>query len=245
MTENNQEVRGLFDGKSGDSLFIKPFHKFFRENELPELFKKVEGMNDHRLLAIITALLIENRVDKVLSLFLPRYSKLLKASDFTFSMKINLLEALNFIPPSITTSAHCLRKIRNEFAHNLSKVDFSSINEQLKRSLRSLCEDAYRGFEKPVPGEKPLFDAFKQLSFFCIAGLEIYTVNIKVLRDEISKEDFINNLDQLINDMNHTIIDHIMSQSPANTEIQGNLLIERHERGVVKISSVEQPAENI
>ncbi|MEH1844422.1 MAG: DUF4145 domain-containing protein [Nostoc sp.] len=141
MTENNEEVGGLCDGKFGDSLFRKPFTHLLRKNELPELFKKVEGMNDHRLLAIITALLIETRLDNLLGLFLPRYSKLLNASNFTFSMKINLLEALNFVPPSITTAAHCLRKIRNEFAHDLSKVDFSSIEEPLKRSLRSLCEE--------------------------------------------------------------------------------------------------------
>ncbi|MEH2419750.1 MAG: DUF4145 domain-containing protein [Nostoc sp.] len=241
MTKNNEEVRGLCDGKLGDSLFRKPFHHFLRKNELPELFNKVEGVNEHRLLAIITALLIETRLDNLLGLFLPRYSKLLNASNFTFSMKINLLEALNFVPPSITTSAHCLRKIRNEFAHDLSKVDFSSIEEPLKRSLRSLCENAYRGKETPVLGERPLFDAFKQLSFFYIVGLDAYTINRKVLRDEISREDFINNLDQLVKDMNDSTIKQIMSQSPASTEIQGNLLIERYERGVVKISSIEQP----
>lgn len=245
MTENNKEVRGLFDGKFGDSLFKKPFHHFLSENELPELFKKVEGMNDHRLLAIVTALLIETRADKALGLFLPGYSKLLSANGFTFSMKISLLEALKFVPPSITTSAHCLRKIRNEFAHDLSKVDFSSIDEKLQRSLRSLREDAYRGKETYFSGERPFFDAFKQLSFFCIAGLDLYTVNIKVLRDEISREDFINNLDQRVKDMNDNTINQIMSQSPASTELQDNLLIERYERGVVKISSIEQPKDEL
>ncbi|MEI1375222.1 hypothetical protein PQG02_17835 [Nostoc sp. UHCC 0926] len=65
--------------------------------------------------------------------------------------------------------------------------------------------------------------------------------NIKVLRDEISREDLINNLDQLVKDMNDCTTKQIMSQSRASTEIQGNLLIERYERGVVKISSIEQP----
>ncbi|MEH2466463.1 hypothetical protein [Nostoc sp.] len=65
--------------------------------------------------------------------------------------------------------------------------------------------------------------------------------NIKVLRDEISREDFINNLDQLVKDMNDCTIKQIMSQSPATTEIQGNLRIERDKGGLVKISSIKQP----
>ncbi|MEH2314008.1 MAG: hypothetical protein V7K18_21580 [Nostoc sp.] len=125
MTENNEEVRGLFNGKFGDSLFRKPFYDLLRKNELSELFKKIEGMNDHRLLAIITALLIETPVDNLLGLFLPRYSKLLKASNFTFSMKINLLEALNFVPPSITTSAHFCQSLKSEISNWYMESNFT------------------------------------------------------------------------------------------------------------------------
>src|SRR5438046_1164518 len=136
MPDQEQARRGIFEGRPGESLFTKPFIRYVFENELPALFQKVEGMHDHRLLSIVTALIIENRVDKLLSAFLPRYGRLLAAREYSFSMKINTLEALAFIPPLLTAVAHCLRKVRNEFAHHLDREDFSAIPKGVITQMR-------------------------------------------------------------------------------------------------------------
>lgn len=243
MTENSEKkpivFPLLFEGELGESLFNKPFILIGSKNELPLLLKKVEGMNDDRLLAIVTALLIEDRLDKLLSLFLPKYSKLLEASDFSFSMKINLLEALNFVPLCITTSAHCIRKIRNEFAHNLNKVNFSSIDDKFTRPLYSLCRTAYRKYPDRQTCDS-LLDAFKKLSLFCIWELDKYTINIIVLRREISKEDFINYLAQIVDHANIATTDYVFSQPPKNVEIQSGGVLKSYNTDEMEIQSVEQ-----
>src|SRR5260370_40044616 len=94
---------GLFSGHKGELLFTEPLLIYFTHNPLPELFLKIQGMNDDRLLAITTALIVEERLDALLSSFLPRYPRLKKkADDFTFAMKISLAEALALIPPEIS-----------------------------------------------------------------------------------------------------------------------------------------------
>src|ERR1043166_9666104 len=90
---------GFVSGPQGESLFTEPLIRFFRENPLPEFFSKTADLKDDRLLAIVTALIVEDRVDAALQSFLPRYARLTSASDFTFSMKIALMESFAFIPP--------------------------------------------------------------------------------------------------------------------------------------------------
>src|ERR1700687_1436110 len=87
-------LMGLFSGKKGETIFSEPLLTFFRHNPLPELFQQTEGLKDDRLLAIVTALIVEDRIDAVLGSFLPRYVRLTEKTEFTFSMKIALVEAL-------------------------------------------------------------------------------------------------------------------------------------------------------
>src|SRR5205823_8013232 len=110
--------RGIVSGPEGDTLFCDPFIALMRPNELPALFQYVEGLNDHRLLALVTALIVEERLDKILRAFCLRYERLTDQSEFTFSLKIRMLEALAFVPQSITEAAHVIRGVRNQFAHN-------------------------------------------------------------------------------------------------------------------------------
>lgn len=233
--------RQLFDGRARDSLFSTPFLLFFRQDELSNLLQKVEHLNDHRLLAITTALVVENRVDKINAAFLPKYSKLCENSDFTFSTKISLLEALNFIPPHITLVAHCLRKIRNEFAHELEKVCLSDVDTKLINHMYSLYNEIYCDFfDLKSAEEKTPFEVFKILSFFCIAGLDFYIANVKVLRDEISKGEFLEYLGKIVRERNMSEYQRIIAHPPISTERQGNILIKRYEGGVVEVGPVEK-----
>jgi Domain of unknown function (DUF4145) len=194
MAEPESQQRGLIEGKPGESLFWRGMLVIPRANELPGLFNRVMGLNDHRLLAIVTALLVENRVDRILSAFMPRYSKLEDADDYSFSTKISVLEALNFIPPLITRAAHCLRVIRNEFAHHLEKTRFSELDEKFLNRLKGIQVAAYGGTDPPGQGENHLSEIFQAVSTFCIVGLNHYTLHVTVLREHISQPSFIESL---------------------------------------------------
>lgn len=60
----------IFDGPEGESLFKQPVLPIFRQNPLPELFKKAE-QSDDRLMALLTALVVlkEGSTDVLLRLF--------------------------------------------------------------------------------------------------------------------------------------------------------------------------------
>jgi hypothetical protein len=165
--------KGLFDGVPGESLFDRPMHQYIRENDLPALFKNVEGMNDARLLAVVTALLVEDRIDKLHTAFFPKYEKLLGVQNYTFSMKITLLEALEFIPLRITRAAHVLRKVRNEFAHNLLIGKFEELSEALLNQLSTIRNEVYASRD-PDKSIKTTHQIFKQVSFYCIGGMDAY-----------------------------------------------------------------------
>lgn len=208
----------LTEGKPGESLFwMGMFDLTSRENELPELFRKVKGMSDHRLLAIVTALIVEDRLDKILSSFLPRYS-VFEKTDFTFSMKIRLLEALNFIPPLITAAAHCLREIRNEFAHHLEFTKFSELGSKVQTKLRVQRATAYEGMEKPDRPEGELHEAFHELSFFCIACLDSYTVNVRLLREHLDHPSFVKRLHDECRLRTRNVIDEVIRQQKTNRQ---------------------------
>src|SRR5215207_965933 len=100
---------GLISGHKGEALFTEPLMRFFRHDPLPELFSKTEQLQDDRLLAIVTALIVEDRLDVALKSFLPRYTRLEAGADFSFSMKIALAESLALIPTRILSAATVLR----------------------------------------------------------------------------------------------------------------------------------------
>lgn len=132
MTKLSELKKAFFDGEKEESLFEKPIIRIFKKNELPELFKKVDGLDDHRLLTIVTALLVENRIDKLNFAFFPKYKLLYEDTNFTFSLKIKLIESLNVIPPLFCHAANCLRQIRNSFAHDLDFVHFEDLKKDSK-----------------------------------------------------------------------------------------------------------------
>jgi hypothetical protein len=236
MADEVARKDSLWTGVPGESVFNKPFLTFPGHNELMDLFQKAEGANDHRLLAILTALIIENRCDKLLSAFLPRYKRLLDSQNYTFSMKITLLESLAFIPPHITTVAHILRNIRNEFAHNLGKTNFDDLPDKIKRSMRSMRDEVYRGFEAASTEERSLLTVFKNLEFYCTTGLDFYVVNVAYLRKEIEKPQFMQMLANTVATEGEEAIRAIMSQPPVTVEEQGALLIKEYAGGVKEIT---------
>lgn len=187
---------GAFSGPTGETLFNKPFFAptVPYSNELPELFEKVEELHDHRLLSLVTALIVENRLDKLLDAHCPRYNRLIEASQFTFSIKIRMLEALCLIPYTITEACNILREIRNEFAHNLEKTKFSDLPEKEFKKIEGLLSRTLPDALKTPDGQEEMLFRYKTTAFIGISGLDSYVVNVKVLRSTFADQKLLENI---------------------------------------------------
>jgi hypothetical protein len=107
--------------------------------------KRIFQMDDDRLLALVSALLVEEAIDTLLRELMPGYGKLLENIGFTFSLKIDVLRALHLVPFRLIANADLIRKLRNEFAHYLEVDSFSSLDsgrlEELKRRCTALAPE--------------------------------------------------------------------------------------------------------
>jgi hypothetical protein len=186
-------AKGILAGPEGDTLFSQPFVTL-RPNEFPLLFQKVQGLNDHRLLALVTALVVEERLDKLLATFCPRYERLRKQDDFTFSLKIRVLEALSLIPVSITTACHIIRSIRNDFAHNLNLTCFSDLKKGTIARVEGLLQSVDPKLVNPIRSRDGLSTNYRHLSLLAIVGVDLYAVNVETLRKSIREPAFVSSL---------------------------------------------------
>lgn len=100
-----------------------------------------------------------------------------------------MLEALSFIPCSITEACHIIRAIRNDFAHNLEHTRLSQIEKKNVRKMEALLKRVT--FLSPLTGELGVAANFKNLSLLAITGLEFYVDNLVRLRNRISNEEFL------------------------------------------------------
>ena len=227
---------GLLSGEPGESLFSEPLLRYFKQNPLPEFFRKTELLHDDRLIAIVTALIVESLLDELHGAFLPRYKKLIENNEFTFSLKIRLAESLSLIPPSILRTTDILRRFRNEFAHNLDIVTFEQCPDKLQNQLTTARSNAYARFGKDSAAALPsLNDEFKGLAFYCIVGLESYRENHKTLGAHLEEPDFVSRLTTQVRAEEETLMREILSKPPISVEERGHQRIERYEGGVVNI----------
>lgn len=177
-----RERKGLFDGVPGKSMFYFLAFDIKEKNELPELFQKTKDLNDHRLLALVTALIIENRIDRILTILLPQYDALSDSSDFSFSMKINLLKAFAIIPNELLAAAHILKRVRNEFAHHLEFTTFDQLPPKIRSTLVGFRHEVYQNWETQEQRNAANTDiakTFNDLSFYCIGGIDAFYPTVK------------------------------------------------------------------
>lgn len=231
---------GLISGKKGESLFHEPLLRYFRENPLPELFRKTADLKDDRLLAIVTALIVEDRLDKALNSFLPRYARLIAAAGFTFSMKIALMEALALVPPRILGAADLIRKVRNEFAHHLDLDSFSGLESKFITGVGKLRADVYGVFGADQRKSKSTFiEEYKALAFFCIVGLDAYRENTSYLRLHIETPEFVDELLKKSEAENEERMNAVLAKGPVSVEVRDGNRIEKYELGLVRITAGE------
>jgi len=191
-----------FAGPKADTLFHVPLRtaeSFARWNEeVPALFERASRAGDDRSLVLFSALLVEAQLDELLGIWIPRYSKLANRMDLTFSLKLDLLDAMRLIPRLVVRSADCVRDVRNKFAHRLACDHL----DQLEAIAPDVCarvkacyvEEHANSVPFPGPPATSLREQFDAVAFTAICGLRCYQTNLHALRKAIDDPEFIEHL---------------------------------------------------
>lgn len=193
-----------FSGEKGENLYSD----IFRDRELfasviPAAqadFEKTqaeyESITDDRTLAIVGALLIEEKLDEFIAVYIPGHKKLSKEKDFTFSFKVRVASACHIIPNRILNSIEVIRKIRNDFAH---KLDIKTFEEYV-------AYDIAKSGQKVVPKVEPRLKAFgnffkddlrqdfKQLVRLIRYALVFYTIQLRKYTDKCRNDEFVSKI---------------------------------------------------
>jgi len=185
------------EGKKGESIFYRPLGWTLQEDlklisGYFEEYERVIGESEEeRLLALVGNLSIEEALDYFLAAYIPRYKKYLSESrDFTFSMKIDIGRSLCLIPKHLLDAADLVRKIRNEFAHNLQMKSFDSLKVDTKRKLSTFC----KVFFPKDDGHISYSEKFARVADAVILGFEVYSSHVRIARKFIYSDDFTNEL---------------------------------------------------
>ena len=186
-------------GIHGETIFYHPIVSFISQEmsmslqrEINKTIEYVQGLNDDRLLVLVGALVVENAVDKLIASVFPGYKSLHSQRDFTFSMRIEIVKALKIIPSKILNSAHFVRKLRNDFVHDLSLDSFDKLDTS---SIQSM-QDRLLEFNSEKIEESPR--AFSRLVLWLTVALHTYTEHTLQLNKFIRDDRFINYLQSFI-----------------------------------------------
>jgi hypothetical protein len=187
------------------SVFTQPFFKNINvrkwNDEMGPFYKRINSLKDDRSFVILITTIIEFHTDRLLGIAIPGYEKnLLKDSAITFSIKLNLLKSLNLLPPQIFNLSDCVRKIRNEFAHNVEIDNISDIklsgsnNVKLIMSLEGLCNEYSQYLTYSKHKQNDYREKFKDIASFVIHAFREYEPNFIFFRKEIDTVEFENTL---------------------------------------------------
>ncbi len=147
---------------------------------LQQTLDHLYAVKDERALVLVGALLVENAIDDLLLAFMPGYKKLSDNREFTFSMKTELAKTLGLCPPELFVSVDIVRKIRNDFAHQLTIDTFSKIPEIVKR-LRQHFTSMRTHFGQYQIDTSDDAQVFKLLIYSVVEMLYYYRLQIWLL----------------------------------------------------------------
>jgi hypothetical protein len=162
------------------------------QTELNDQFVHVRDANDDRLLALVSALVVENAVDGVLSGVMPGYTALRDRMDITFSMRIEIARAMHIIPSRILGCADFVRRVRNKFAHDLSIKSF----DQLEPSQLQSMMDRLSKYNPDLLTDKTHAEIFEELVVWTVVALRSYSLHVAALGEFVRTEEFMTGLKQ-------------------------------------------------
>jgi hypothetical protein len=229
--------KGLWVGEQGDSVFTEPYIDYqFQPNQLPGFLQKIDRAGDDRSFVLVTAVVVERYLDELLQAIAPGYHKLADQRDFTFSLKIELLKAFGLIPPHIVQAADLLRKVRNEFAHNIECERLQHLNEGLRTAMAQRVRELF-GDETPHSSSpRAILGA---LTFVALAGLQSYRVNLSALRDKLEEGTLTASLKDECHKRFISQIEATKTQSPLRVEERQGWRYTYYEKGIVDISPAD------
>ena len=141
---------------------------------------ELSSEND-RAFILVSAVALEDKIENILKLLLPSIKTLADNKEFTFSFKINLLKSFELYNPKLIEYIHLVRKIRNEFAHNLSISDFENISSRtlthIDQCLKSL--ESKRTCEKV----REKIEVIVKWLFWELIALEPYSKKLREIMD--------------------------------------------------------------
>ena len=189
------------EGKKGESLFYRPliwgFEKDFKliSGQYAEYERLIREAKEERLLALVGAMSMEEALDFFLEGYIPDYRSLEKQLSLSIKNKIQLARSLRIIPAHILDAADLINNVRNKFAHNLKISCFDALDSGSKDNLKQK-----HGVFFPDDRNTDLtfIDMFAKVTDGIIIGLEIYASHLKIARDYIYSEDFLNELSKRI-----------------------------------------------
>lgn len=181
-------------GPKGKTIFHDTYMACLADDTRLYLAKKTQERIDHTnkvkdipAIVVVNSLIIENNIDDIIESLMPDYKILKNNTNFTFSMKIDILKALKVIPNFILNSCDIIRKIRNEFAHNLEIDDFDKLDKPLIKKM----DGQLKNFDKKTNMEQPILDRYNELNFFTSWALQTYKTHTQRLNEYIRDDNFI------------------------------------------------------
>lgn len=192
--------------QKGDAIFYTPIvHSSELEiasielkKKVTDYFQNVAQLKDDRLLVLTAELLVENAVDSYLSAIMPTYEKELADNrDLTFSLKIAIAKELRFSPSKFFDGADTVRRVRNEFVHNLEIKTFEKLKPKLVKEMEAILTTYFP--KKPLT-DRTLREQFKSLALFTMVGINGYVMNVRSLNSFLRDDAFLEILGNFLNE---------------------------------------------
>ncbi|MFH1383142.1 MAG: hypothetical protein ABIH70_09685 [Chloroflexota bacterium] len=188
-------------GMKGESLF----HTFIinvvaRELEVisanyGKRLSYISKAKDDRLLAVAGALAVEDALDSLLIAYIPKYKILKDNKDITFAIKTDLMRSLKLIPAHLLRAVEVIRKIRNEFAHELHIDHFDLISTRNKDELTRIFIELH---PEDDANSYVLSRMFGTIISGLLACFGAYASNLRLAREYIYSEDFQGQIREII-----------------------------------------------
>ena len=193
MVDLSEILDMYFDGEEGKTIFRRPFNRDpLEEDDASALLKKVHDAGDERSMVLVSAMICETYIDRLLSILLPKYSRLLdNSASFTFSTKIKLLESFEIVPLHLTRAADLVRQVRNEFAHNLKVSSLSDVDPKIIRKLHGLYVE--RKIRTDAGPDDPL-NLFSVVSYIATTVHYAYRESLRYFSAAVREPQFIDAL---------------------------------------------------
>ena len=185
------------EGPLGESRFRRlltwlfPSHRIAEfQNELDEYWAHYKNLADERAVVLVGALCVEDCLDRMINAFFPASKILRENRDFTFSPKIDIIEACKIIPSRILHHCDLVRKLRNDFAHDLKLKTLSDWGDKKFQAVDQAIKSYQPSYDLSVSPRK----RFEGLVGFICVALKAYTTHVQGMRTFLDSEDFMKSL---------------------------------------------------